>query len=202
MRSYFSRNFLCFTQQNLLPAKYIHNTLILDRIQFIETSQIAMCYAAILSLFCEIHGPTVLMSTIMSNESIESLLPRLNAELNEDATVHCEFCQSFQPKTWPCLTSFEPAVTFVSSRGGKGFKHISLRSLSCESGQQWITADNLLNVGILAYTFRVPDPTARGLSRLISLSIIATGMSKSAFLNSSASKLVFPKGPSNIVNDM
>ena len=107
-----------------------------------------------------------------------------------------------QPKTWPCLTSFEPAVTFVSSRGGKGFKHISLRSLSCESGQQWITADNLLNGDILAYTFRVPDPTARGLSRLISLSIIATGMSKSAFLNSSASKLVFPKGPSNIVNDM
>ena len=96
-----------------------------------------MCYLGILSIFCEIHGPTVLMTTIAVNESIENILPKLVAELHEDGTINCEYCQSFHFKTWPCLTSLEHNVIFVSSRGGggifdaKSLKHISLRSLRC-----------------------------------------------------------------------
>ena len=95
-----------------------------------------MCYIGLLSIFCEIHGPSVLMTTIGVNEPIENLLPRIVAELNEDATADCEYCQSFYSKAaWPCLASFEHNVTFISSRGGggmydtKGLRHVSLRCL-------------------------------------------------------------------------
>ena len=72
-------------------------------------------------------------------------------------------------------------------------------SFSCEVGEKWITCDNLLGGGggggVLSYTFRVPDQRARGMNRLCSLSILtSTGSSsKTAVLNASVTKLVFPK---------
>ena len=167
-----------------------------------------MCYVGLLSLFCEVHGPVVLMTTITISESIENLLPQIHSELSEDPTSNCEYCQSFQAKTWPCLVSQEHNVTFLSSRSGvydiKSFKHVCLRCLSCESGDKWMACDNLLNGGVLTYNFRVPDHRARGMHRLCGLSVLAMGLKKqgqaawschsTSILNSSATtNLVFPK---------
>ena len=167
-----------------------------------------MCFVGLLSLFCEIHGPVVLMTTITISESIENLLPQIHSELTEDPAANCEYCQSFQAKTWPCLVSQEHNMTFLSSRGGgngiydvKSFKHVCLRSLSCESGEKWMVCDNLLNGGVLTYNFRLPDHRARGMQRLCGLSVLVMGKKQgpaschsTSILNSSTTtNLVFPK---------
>ena len=165
-----------------------------------------MALIGLLSLFCEVHGPVVLMTTISTSESIDNLLPQIHADLAEDLTANCEYCQSFQLKTMPCMVSQEHNVTFLSSRscgdgGGifdaKGFKRTCLRCLSCESGDKWIACDNLLNGGVLTYNFRVPDHRARGMHRLCGLSVLSLGKqgipSSKSTLSSSATKLVFPK---------
>lgn len=159
-----------------------------------------MCYVGLLSTFCEVHGPSLIMATIItSSQTIEALLPRIAQELADDPFKDCEYCKTFDSKSYPCLASFEDGASFVSSRCGAGIidtkclKHASMRCLSCESGTKFVISDNLLLGGVVCLNFRVPDEKARGLSRLISLAVMAVGTSKTSILSSNITRLIFPR---------
>ncbi len=153
------------------------------------------------SIFCEIHGPNLIMSTILtSNKPLNEILPKIKSELKDDNSRNCSYCKSFEADTFPSLVTFEPNdVTFVSSRSGcgiyetKALKHACMRCLSCESGNKFIICDNLLSGGIVNMNFRVPDSNARGLSRLYSISVMAIGNSKTAIMSSSISQAIYPR---------
>lgn len=167
-----------------------------------------MCYVGLLSTFCEVHGPTLIMATIItSSQTIEALLPKIAQELADDPFKDCDYCKTFDSKSYPCLASFEDGVTYVSSRCGAGIidtkclKHASMRCLSCESGtSKFVISDNLLLGGLVCLNFRVPDEKARGLSRLYSLAVTAVGSSKTSILSSNITRLIFPKLESIVEN--
>ena len=132
-----------------------------------------MNYTSILSYFCEIHGPSLMMATMISKQKMDEILPKVWENLEQDTFSDCEYCKSFDTKNFPCLVTSENNATFVSSRNGlyetKVLKHASMRCLSCESGTKFAVSDNLIMGDIVCYNFRVPDEKARGLSRLYSL---------------------------------
>lgn len=135
--------------------------------------EIKMNYISILSYFCEIHGPSLMMATMISKQKMDEILPKVWENLEQDTFSDCEYCKSFDTKNFPCLVTYENNATFVSSRNGlyetKVLKHASMRCLSCESGTKFAVSDNLIMGDIVCYNFRVPDEKARGLSRLYSL---------------------------------
>lgn len=140
------------------------------------------------------------MATVISTaENVENILKSINKELKNDSTKDCEYCHSFQASSCPCLVSLEQNIAFVSSRCGAGIyetkalKHASMRSLSCESGSKFTICDNLLNGGTVSVNFRVPDPTARGLSRLYSLGIMSISSSKTSILSSNLTRIIYPR---------
>ena len=126
-----------------------------------------------LSYFCEIHGPSLIMATNSTKQKMDELLPKVWENLDQDTSYECDYCKSFDTSTFPCLVTYENNMTFFSSRNGlyesKALKHASMRCLSCESGTKFAMSDNLLKGDIVCYNFRVPDENARGLSRLYSL---------------------------------
>ena len=97
-----------------------------------------MSYISLFSNFCEIHGPKLVMATIITKQSINDLLPKIWENLEEDTSSECDYCNSFDRKKFPCLVTYENNMTFVSSRCGindyKILKHAAMRCLSCESG--------------------------------------------------------------------
>ena len=158
-----------------------------------------MCYIGVLSNFCEIHGPSLIMATVISNENVESLLGIIAKELNDDPSGSCEYCKSFNGKLYPCLVTVEHNISYLSSRCGgglydtKALRHACMRCLSCESGTQFVVCDNLLNGGVVCQNFRLPDEKARGGSRLYSLSVMAIGSSKTSVLSSNITRVIFPR---------
>ena len=158
-----------------------------------------MCYIGVLSTFCEQHGPSVLMTTTITDEPIENVVINITKDLNEDSTVECEYCRSFQSPELPCLTSFENNVCFVSSRSGSGIvdnraiKHISMRSLSCESGDTFSICDNLMMGGMTCFNFSLFDENARGNRRIFSLAVVALGSTCNSILSSNISRIIQPR---------
>ena len=97
-----------------------------------------MSYISLFSNFCEIHGPTLIMATIITKQSMNDLLPKISSNLEQDTNSECDYCNSFDRKNFPCLVTYENNTAFVSSRCGiyesKILKHAAMRCLSCESG--------------------------------------------------------------------
>ena len=158
-----------------------------------------MSYIGIISTFCEVHGPSLIMATVIVQEAVEDLLPKIFKEQEADSSIDCEYCKSFSNVTLPCMVTTEHNSTYLSSRCGGGLyttrdlKHSCMRCLSCESGTKFVVCDNFLQGGVVCFNFRLPDEKARGGSRLYSLSLMAVGPPKTVISSPSVNDTILPR---------
>lgn len=168
-----------------------------------------MTFEAILCQFCEVHGPTVVLSTCIlssSHFSAASHVPEAASKLAEDASRSCQTCGTFS-STNPVLISHNQDydVTLVSGRNSNHntmlAKHVCVRGLSCESGSPnedctltstFVLADNLLAGGAVVATFSLYDPFARGFKRSYCAALVSTSGEKTGMISSASEAVIIP----------